>query len=208
MQAGAAGGLAVQADEGIDRLALQPHAQVDVGKFREARGADQAQLVALAHLLALPHHQGIAPEVAVMGLPAGAMVDGDGIAAAPAGDRRMADKARVAVQHAVADAHHGARGGGHHGHAVVHDRIVADGDVDPRVAVVGMGPAGVVLGAGARFMVHMIDQPAGLAQAAGDRQAERRRRRFRRQGRAGRRIWCSAEQQGPENRHGGTAQKA
>ena len=127
------------------------HLEVQVGSGRVARRAHLAQHGAAADALACLHPQGIALEVAVVGLLAVVVVDADVVAEAAAAS---AGAGGAAVGAAVLHGSDGAVGAGDDVTAAgVHDLEAADADVGAAMTVVGVGAAGEVLHGGAAVVV-------------------------------------------------------
>src|SRR3990167_9982337 len=100
--------------------------------------SDQPDLLRTLYLVAVAHRNAAEAKVAVLALPAAAVIDENAVAAFVSLDcLASADLVIVDVFHPVPVTDDDARSGGKHGNAPAHDGIILNGDVGAVVAVVG-----------------------------------------------------------------------
>ena len=102
-----------------------------MGKARLAGHADEAELLAGRDLLARADLHAALAHMAVLGLPALAVLDRHAVAAIAALDRRLADHRDADVVHAVADVADPARRRRQHRHALPHRSEARDREIRP-----------------------------------------------------------------------------
>src|SRR6266508_91928 len=98
--------------EWIDFSAVVVNGEMHVGKFRPAREADQPERLTALHGVAGFHKHAASPKMAVLRLPAVAVIDQHVVARFTAPDRINTDLANAHVVHVVADRTHRAGGCG------------------------------------------------------------------------------------------------
>ena len=139
---------------------------MDMRKLGSARLADLAQGRARGQALARFHPDRTLFQVAILAFPAAAMVDHHAIAAI------LSCGEGGEIGHPVAHPFHHARRGRQHIDARRHRRAGGQRNIGAVMAVVTQGPAGEIGRLGARIMVGVLLDIAGLAQPAVHRQRQ------------------------------------
>jgi len=141
----------------------------ELGVAGEAHEADR---LAGCHSLAGLHDDAALPEMAVLGLPAPAMVDDQRVPGFPILHGVGAGRADAHVIHAVAQSQHRTRCRSQHLHALGHDGAVRNPDIRALVTVIGEAAASPVLGLRAGIIIDEVADHAADVRRAGDRQVE------------------------------------
>lgn len=160
------------AGERVDRPVAVADLEMQVREAREAREPDEAEGRSGGDAIARRDGNAATTEVAILGLPALAVVDEDAVPALAASDGSTTALFDPLVALAVADGPHGAGGRRPHRHAGGHRGEIGYRQIDPVVAVVGKRAARRIAQAGPRIMVEMVDDPAIAPGVAGERQGE------------------------------------
>ena len=137
-----------------------------------SRKSHQPDPVAARNPVALRHRDTAVAQVAILGLPAVAMVDQHAVAALLAVEQIRRRAGEPEVGHAVAQRPDFAVGRRQHRHARPHRGEGIDREIGALVAVIGLGPAGEILGPRPGIAVEVVHHEAVVAEGAVDRQAE------------------------------------
>ena len=141
---------------------------MEMRELGQAGQADLPDAVAGPQTVAGPHRDAALRHVAVLGLPAVAVIDHGAVAAFDVLDRILARRRDRDVRHAVADAQHRAGGRGQYVDARLLGGHRRDPEIRPVMALIGQSAAPVVPRGGRRVLVDVMLDEAGLADLAGE----------------------------------------